>query len=80
MKGQQIKDIVPWNEAYRYLTYLTLQNESNKSLLYQVSEVSVSKEQSKKGSVNMAIKELESVLQKSDPNHMRKIMEDQISP
>ena len=80
MKGQQIKDIVPWNEAYRYLTYLTLQNESNKSLLYQVSEVSVSKEQSKKGSVNMAIKELESVLQKSDPNQMRKIMEDQISP
>ena len=80
MKGQRIKDIVPWNEAYRYLTYLTLQNESNKSLLYQVSEVSVSKEQSKKGSVNIAIKELESVLQKSDPNQMRKIIEDQISP
>ena len=80
MKGQQIKDIVPWNEAYRYLTYLTLQNESNKSLLYQVSEVSVSKEQSKKGSLNITIKDIESVLQKSDANQMRKIMEDQISP
>ena len=63
MNGRQIKNLLPWSQAYRYLTYLSLQNESNKSLLYQVSEASISKEQSKKASINIPLKDLELLLQ-----------------
>ena len=43
----QIKALIPLSEAKRYLTFLTLQNEKNKSNLDKISELQSVLEQSR---------------------------------
>ena len=48
----QIKALLPMNEAYRYLTFLAVQNDSNKHFLHHVSERE-SQEELSRGSSNL---------------------------
>ena len=50
----QIKALLPLNEAYRYLTFLAVQNDSNKFFLHHVSERG-SQEEFSRGSSNLPL-------------------------